>query len=279
MQENNGYIKLYRKLVQWGWYQDNAVKCLFLHCLLMASYRDFKWMGQEFKAGQFITSVSHLSKELGFSTQQIRTALRKLESTEELTSKSTNKYTVITVMNWGNYQFEENNANKESNNRITNEQQTELMNKLLTTVAALEKSTNRATSKNDFESLLSSGIASLKSILATSTLTNGQQTNNKQITNEQQHLKNNKNNKNIKNSSTGGCAAQLSEILAYISENGLNVNGKDFYEHYSLNGWKTEGGKPVKDWKKLLRVWDAKELRKKPVYSGGYAGVKKLTDD
>ena len=147
MQELNGYIKLYRKLIQWGWYQDNVVKSLFLHCLLMASFRDFTWMGNCLKAGQFITSYKSLSEELGFSVQQVRTAIKKLESTEEITSKSTNKYTLITVMNWENYQVEEETSNTVSNNPITNEQQT----------------------------------------------------NNKRITNEQQHRKNVKNYKNVKN--------------------------------------------------------------------------------
>ena len=125
MQELNGYIKLYRKLIQWGWYQDNVVKSLFLHCLLMASFRDFTWMGNCLKAGQFITSYKSLSEELGFSIQQVRTAIKKLESTEEITSKSTNKYTIITVMNWENYQVEEESSNTVSNNPTTNEQQTD----------------------------------------------------------------------------------------------------------------------------------------------------------
>ena len=124
MQELNGYIKLYRKLIQWGWYQDNVVKSLFLHCLLMASFRDFTWMGNCLKAGQFITSYKSLSEELGFSVQQVRTAIKKLESTEEITSKSTNKYTLITVLNWENYQVEDETINTVSNNPITNEQQT-----------------------------------------------------------------------------------------------------------------------------------------------------------
>ena len=124
MQELNGYIKLYRKLIKWGWYQDNVVKSLFLHCLLMASFRDFDWMGKRLKAGQFITSYKSLSKDLGFSIQQVRTALKKLESTGEITSKSTNKYSVITVMNWENYQVDDIEDNTLSNIPSTNEQQT-----------------------------------------------------------------------------------------------------------------------------------------------------------
>lgn len=123
--ELNGYIKLFRKLVKWRWYQDSVVKDLFLHCLIFASFRDFNWMDQMLKAGQFVTSYKNLSQELGFSVQQIRTALKKLESTGEITSKSTNKFTVITVVNWANYQSDEDYINTESNNRTTNEQQTD----------------------------------------------------------------------------------------------------------------------------------------------------------
>ena len=280
MQELNGYIKLYRKLIRWGWYQDSVVKGLFLHCLLLASFRDFKWMDKHLKAGQFVTSYKRLSEDLGFTVQQIRTALKKLESTGEITSTSTNKFTVITVMNWENYQVDEDSTNTQSNNPITNEQQTDLMNKLLTTFETLKISTQSATNKNDIETLINSGVEEIEFVLSTQCATNEQQTNNKQITNEQQHRKNVKKNKNIKNSSSRARATpQLNEILLFISEENLNVDGEKFFDRYTKNGWKTENGKPIKDWQRLLRVWDNKEMRDKPVYQNGYAGVKNLADD
>lgn len=125
MQELNGYIKLFRKLIRWGWYQDSVVKDLFLHCLICASYKDFEWMGMELKAGQFITGRKKLAEELGFSEQQIRTAIKKLESTGEITTKSTNRYSVITVVNWDNYQGDDTESNQESNFPITNKQPTD----------------------------------------------------------------------------------------------------------------------------------------------------------
>lgn len=125
VQELGGYIKLYRKLVKWGWYQDNVVKGLFLHCLLMASFKDFDWMGRKFNAGQFITSRKHLSQDLGFTEMQIRTALKKLESTKEITTETTNRFTIITVNNWGNYQGDDNEDNQDFNHQITNKQPTD----------------------------------------------------------------------------------------------------------------------------------------------------------
>lgn len=124
MQELNGYIKLYRKLIQWGWYQDHVVKSLFLHLLLTASFKDFEWMGETCRAGQLITGRKRLAEELNFSERQIRTALEKLKSTGEVTTKTTNKYTIITVVNWEDYQcFEEKPTKTSANERPTSDQQ------------------------------------------------------------------------------------------------------------------------------------------------------------
>lgn len=122
MQQLNGYVKLHRKLVQWGWYQDNVVKSLFLHFLLTAAYRDFEWNGIQIKAGQLITGRKKLAAELGFSEQQIRTAIGKLKATEEITTKSTNKYTLITVVNWAEYQICDDSVNRQKNRQTTNRQ-------------------------------------------------------------------------------------------------------------------------------------------------------------
>ena len=104
MQRLNGFVKVHRKLVQWGWYQDYVVKDLFLHLLLTASFRESQWMGRTIKKGQVSTKDAHLAEELGCSVKQIRTALNKLKSTGEVASESTNRYTIITVVNWEKYQ-------------------------------------------------------------------------------------------------------------------------------------------------------------------------------
>lgn len=118
--ELNGFVKIFRKLKVWGWYKNSPVKDLFIHCLLSANFKDCQWEHQTINAGQFVTSRKHLAEELGFSEQVIRTAIKKLESTREITTKSTNKYTVITVVNWEDYQGDE----KISTNNATNEQPT-----------------------------------------------------------------------------------------------------------------------------------------------------------
>lgn len=122
-----GWICLYKKLVNWEWYQDGNTCRLFIHLLLLANYEDKYWQGQLIKRGQLVTSLEHLSDDLGLSVQQIRTSIKKLKSTGEITSKATNKYTLVTVERYEDYQSNEEKAT----NKITNEQQTN--NKQITT--------------------------------------------------------------------------------------------------------------------------------------------------
>lgn len=267
MQESSGYIKLYRKLVQWGWYKDNAVKCLFLHCLLTASFKEFKWMGNSMKAGQFVTSYKALSEILGFTVQQIRTALKKLESTKEIKVESTNKYTIITVLNWESYQAKtiENSANDNDCQIIEQQTKNALFGKQIMNSSKKSKnSTQSLTNKKDFESPLNSGIAECKTILSTRSATNEQQTNNKQITNKQQHNKNNKNNKNDKkrdintHAHVRACEGTptLSEISEFVCKENLIIDPEKFFYHYSAKEWNG-----IADWRSKAREWDIVEKK------------------
>ena len=137
--KNKGFIVLYRGILEWEWYSDLKVRVLFLHCLLMANWEDKNWEGQVIKRGSFVTSRSILAKETGLTVQQLRTALDKLISTNELTRSTTNKYTVITVTNYDKYQ----NYNHVDNQQTTNKQPTN--NQQITTT----KQINKITSKQD----------------------------------------------------------------------------------------------------------------------------------
>lgn len=124
MGTTNGFIKLHRKLVEWGWYSDSVVKDVFLHILMLASFKNTTYMGLEIKPGQAIIGRKRMAQDLGFSEQQIRTALNKLKSTGEVSLNSTNKFTVATVANWEQYQHGGEESNQPStNNQPTNNQQ------------------------------------------------------------------------------------------------------------------------------------------------------------
>ena len=276
MQELNGYIKLYRKLIQWGWYQDNVVKSLFLHFLLTDSFKDFDWMGEKLKAGQLITGRKKLAEELNFSERQIRTAMEKLKSTGEVTYKTTNKFTIVTVVNWEDYQICEETPTKSA----TNERPTLFEKNLNDIVEKLQKTTNTTTNENDLKDIIKSGVLEIKKLLETNAFANERPTKDQQKTNERPHRKNVKNYKNVKNSSNAHARTpQLFEIQDFINENKLNVDADKFFLHYSKSDWKTKDGKPITDWQELLKTWNSTEKKEPAPYPNGYSNVNYLGDD
>ena len=108
MEENKqkGFVKLYRSLLDWEWYQDANTMRLFIHCLLKANYKPKKWQGIVVEAGSFVSSRSKMALELGMSEKEFRTAMKHLQDSGIVASKSTNRYTVYTVLNWNLYQEE-----------------------------------------------------------------------------------------------------------------------------------------------------------------------------
>ena len=71
-----------------------------------------------------VTSVAALVEFTGLTTQQVRTALKNLQSTKEITIKTTNKYSIITICKYEQYQTFDTNEQQTNNKQITNEQQT-----------------------------------------------------------------------------------------------------------------------------------------------------------
>lgn len=117
-----GYIKLNRSLQNWRYYKKPNYLALWIHILLEANHQDGKWEDVVIKRGQMVTSIERLSNDTGISVQTVRTILSKLKS-EELTIKSTNKYSVITVLKYDEYQGSNSDTNKQTNNQLTNDQQ------------------------------------------------------------------------------------------------------------------------------------------------------------
>lgn len=118
---NNGWIKLHRKMTEWEWYQDHNTFHVFLHLLLTANHEEKKWQGVTVLPGQKITSYQHLAQGTGLSVRSVRTAINKLKSTGEVTCTGTNRYSLITILNWSEHQQTTSNT---AHSRQTNDKQT-----------------------------------------------------------------------------------------------------------------------------------------------------------
>ena len=110
--KHDGWIKMHRKLLEWEWYTDSKIVHLFVHLLLKANHKDSKYRGMIIKRGQLITGRKLLSIETGMSERNIRTCLDRLKTTNELTIKATNKYSIVTICNYEIYQPKEDVANQ-----------------------------------------------------------------------------------------------------------------------------------------------------------------------
>jgi len=126
-----GWIKLHRKFIKWGWYQKSEMVHLFLHLLLSTNHENNEWQGVKIKRGQVITGRKQLKRDTGLSEQTIRTCLERLKSTNEITTKPTSKFTLITIVNWEDYQDRDKISTSKSTKRLTNNQPT--TNQRLTT--------------------------------------------------------------------------------------------------------------------------------------------------
>jgi len=134
----DGWIKLHRCFLDWEWYDEPGMVWLFLKCLLLANYEDKKWHGIDLPRGSFVTSYESLSsKKAKVSVMQVRTIIKRLILTGELTIKTTNKYTVISIINYNKYQED----NKQINKQLTNKQQTN--NKQITTTKNIKNIRNK----------------------------------------------------------------------------------------------------------------------------------------
>lgn len=118
--------------MDWEWYGDHNVFSVFLYLLLSANHKNSRWKGVVIKKGQLVTGRHALYEGLNrnpktgrlnkksdrITVQNIRTALKKLKSTNEITIETTNQYSLITINNWDRYQ----NTNQGTNQQLTSDQ-------------------------------------------------------------------------------------------------------------------------------------------------------------
>ena len=111
----NGWIKLHRKITEWEWYTDQNTLAVYIHLLIMANVEDKRYRGYDVKRGDCIIGRHKLAADLNMSEQNVRTAINHLISTNEITIKTTNQFTIVTICNYDSYQFVEKQSNQQTN--------------------------------------------------------------------------------------------------------------------------------------------------------------------
>ena len=99
-----GFIKIYRDILDWEWWSDIKTYRVFTYMLLKANWTDGKFKGIDVPKGSFVTSLDKLAYETSLSVNEVRTAIKHLIKTDEITSESHGKFTIFTVKNYCQYQ-------------------------------------------------------------------------------------------------------------------------------------------------------------------------------
>ena len=94
---------------------------VLLHLLLTVNYSAVEWQSITIDRGETVTSLKRLSEELGMSKNTLLKSLTALESSGEIAKRTTNKYTLIRVVNYDYWTHmfvsdSENNKNSGSKN-------------------------------------------------------------------------------------------------------------------------------------------------------------------
>ena len=104
MAEQSTFIKLDRNILRWRWWQNSNVLHVFLFLLLNANIEDHEFENETIHRGEVVTSFASIGKSTGLTFSQIRHTISTLKKTGEVTSRHTNRYQVITIVNYDKYQ-------------------------------------------------------------------------------------------------------------------------------------------------------------------------------
>lgn len=112
IQTNGTWLKLPRSFTSWRWYSESNMVHLYLYLLLQANVKKTEYKTLTIMPGQLVTSHAQISGRTGLSPRNVRTCLKKLSKTNEVTIVSNSRGTIITMLDYGSFQQfdEESNA-------------------------------------------------------------------------------------------------------------------------------------------------------------------------
>lgn len=118
-----GWIKLHRKLLSSKIFSNEKILKIWIWCLLKASSQEYETLvgmtNIKLERGQFVFGRKKAAEELKMNENTIYKYMKVLEKEQNINIKSNNKYSIVTIEKWGQYQFNEEISNSKSNNKIT----------------------------------------------------------------------------------------------------------------------------------------------------------------
>lgn len=119
-----GWIKLHRKLLTSDIFQNEKLLKVFIYCLTKATHDDYQQrVGKktvDLKPGQFVFGRRKAALELNMSESTVRDYMKVLTDDNVITVSPTNKYSIVTIVNWAVYQSKEDDDRQQKHQQDDN---------------------------------------------------------------------------------------------------------------------------------------------------------------
>ena len=101
---DGNYVKISRSILDWEWWMDMNTTRVFIYMIIRANWKEGKFKGIDIPRGSFVASIASISDGTGLTHDEVRTAIKHLIKSGNVTKQSTNKYTVFSVVGYDSYQ-------------------------------------------------------------------------------------------------------------------------------------------------------------------------------
>jgi hypothetical protein len=124
---HRGYVRLWRKALDSGWLKNHRLWIFWSYALLKATHKEFTALvgttAVDLSPGQFVFGLRIAHEETGLTIRQIRTCIACLIKAGNMTIKTTNKFSIITIVNWHIYQGLEDEYDTPNDKQTTSKRQ------------------------------------------------------------------------------------------------------------------------------------------------------------
>ena len=124
--EDKSWIKLYRKILESPIFENEKALKVWIWCLVKATHKEREQLvGKQIvhlEKGQFVTGRKKASEELKMKDRTVYDYFKLLEELHMISINSNNKFSIVTVEKWEDYQVEEFKNQQQNNNNATTTQ-------------------------------------------------------------------------------------------------------------------------------------------------------------
>lgn len=123
-----GWIKIHRKILENPIIsKDSDYLAVWIYLLVNATHKEipalFKGKKITLKEGQLITGRKSISSKLKISESKIYRIINEFKSEQQIEQQTSNKSSLITILNWNRYQQTEQQIETQMNNKWTTSEQ------------------------------------------------------------------------------------------------------------------------------------------------------------